>query len=101
MHLIQILLPRRVGDTAATDTAFALTRAELVDAFGGVTAYLRSPAVGAWASPDGSIERDDMVMVEVLIEEFDRAWWREYVRTLAVRFAQDEIHIRALLAEAP
>jgi len=42
-----------------------------------------------------------MVMVEVLTETFDRAWWRHYARTLAERFAQEEIHIRALTVETP
>ena len=30
------------------------------------------------------------------LESFDRAWWRAYARTLAERFEQDEMHIRAL-----
>ena len=84
-----------------TATEFALTRAELVEAFSGVTAYLRSPAQGAWTAPDGRIERDEMVMVEVLVDDFDRAWWKAYAATLATRFDQASIHIRALAAETP
>jgi len=68
--------------------------------------------VSTAASPSGAVhapcagrverdDRDDMVMVEVLTETFDRAWWRHYARTLAERFAQDEIHIRALTVETP
>ena len=100
MHLIQILLPRKSGDPAS-DGRFAATRAELVDAFDGVTAYLRAPAQGAWVAPDGRIARDEMVMIEVLTDAFDRPWWRAYARTLAERFGEDEIHIRALPAEVP
>ena len=101
MYLIQILLPRAMGEAPDPDTAFAHTRAELVEAFDGVTAYLRSPAQGAWTAPDGQVERDEMVMVEVLTDSFDRTWWRSYAEKLARRFHQDEIHIRALSAERP
>ena len=86
------------GD-AMDDALFAQTRAELVKAFDGVTAYLRSPAQGAWMAPDGGVERDEMVMVEVLAGTFDRGWWRTYTEELTKRFLQEQIHIRALPAE--
>ena len=101
MYLVQILLPRVVSGEAVSDADFARTRAELIAEFSGVTAYLRSPAVGAWTAPDGRVERDEMVMVEVLTETFDRDWWRVYAGTLARRFRQEEIHVRALPAETP
>jgi hypothetical protein len=102
VYVIQILLPRlpQKGD-GSSDPRLARTRAELVDAFDGVTAYLRSPAQGAWTAPDGRVERDEMVMVEVLAPSFEREWWRGYAATLAGRFEQEEIHIRALPAETP
>jgi hypothetical protein len=102
VHLVQILLPRTRRDGAAVTTAdFADTRAELVEAFEGVTAYLRSPAQGAWTAPDGHVEQDEMVMVEVLVDHFDREWWRAYAVILAARFQQESIHIRTLPAEMP
>lgn len=101
MYLIQILLPRTVGGEPVNDAAFAATRRELVDAFDGVTAYLRSPAHGLWTAPDGRVERDEVVMVEVVTDRFDRDWWRAYAAALARRFQQQEIHIRALPAEMP
>jgi hypothetical protein len=36
------------------------------------------------------------VMVEVVAERFDRAWWGEYTQRLARRFAQEAIHVRAI-----
>jgi hypothetical protein len=100
MVLIQVLLPTRAsGDPAMT--ALAETRRELVDRFKGVTAYIRSPAKGLWTAPDGHTEADDVVMVEVVTDRFDRAWWRTYSATLAHRFAQDAIHVRALPVEMP
>jgi hypothetical protein len=100
MVLIQLLLPTGTsGDSAVT--ALAETRRELVDRFKGVTAYVRSPAKGLWTAPDGHTEADDVVMVEVVTDTFDRAWWRTYSATLAQRFAQDTIHVRALPIEMP
>ena len=62
-------------------------------------AYLRSPAKGLWTAPDGHTEQDDVVMVEVVADTFDRAWWRTYAATLAERFRQESIHVRALPVE--
>jgi hypothetical protein len=98
--LVQILLPR-TGHTEVSDTDFAQTRSELVERYDGVTAYLRSPAQGAWMASDGRVERDEVVMIEVVIETFDRPWWAAYAEKLAARFRQEAIHIRALPAELP
>ena len=100
--VVQILLPRGGGGhTEGRDADFAHTRAELVERYEGVTAYLRSPAQGAWTAPDGRVEDDEVVMIEVVVDTFDRAWWREYGERLARRFRQEAIHIRALPAEIP
>jgi hypothetical protein len=99
MVLIQILLP--APGTALTVPAedYALTRAELLKAFSGVTAYLRSPGQGNWIAPSGRADQDDIVMVEVVTETFDREWWRSYASALARRFHQDAIHLRAIPIE--
>ena len=76
MVLIQLLLPTKTGSGYAM-TPLEQTRRELVEQFSGVTAYLRSPAKGLWTSPEGQIEADDVVMVEVVAPMFDRPWWRE------------------------
>lgn len=46
MYLIQLLLPTRAESGALLSDAVTLTRDELVEQFGGATAYLRSPASG-------------------------------------------------------
>ena len=100
MYLIQLLLPRtKSGKAPLQDDAIAQTRAELVAVFEGITAYLRSPAQGAWTAPDGDVEVDEVVMVEVLTEELDRAWWKAYTAKLAARFDQEVIHVRAVTVE--
>jgi hypothetical protein len=96
MVLIQLLLP--TGGAASADglAPLARTRQELADQFNGLTAYLRSPAKGSWIAPDGRTEQDDVIMVEIVTETFDRAWWRTYAATLAARFEQESIHVRAV-----
>jgi hypothetical protein len=101
MVLIQLLLPTPVPADSDAMTPLAETRRELADRFKGVTAYLRSPARGLWTAPDGHTEADDVVMVEVVTDNFDRAWWRNYATALARRFGQDRIHVRALPVDMP
>jgi hypothetical protein len=85
------------GATPGSGVApLAQTRRELAERFNGLTAYLRSPAKGLWTAPDGHAEQDDVVMVEVVTSTFDRAWWRIYAATLAERFSQESIHVRAV-----
>jgi hypothetical protein len=98
MVLIQLLLPAVVPDADAT-ALLRRTRGELADKFKGLTAYLRSPAKGWWTAPDGRTEVDDVVMVEVVTDAFDREWWRAYSAILTQRFRQDTIHIRALAVD--
>jgi hypothetical protein len=99
MHLVQLLLPADDATTAAGDARIARTRAELVERFGGVTAYIQTPAHGEWTTPEGARERDRVVMVEVVAPDFDRAWWQSYAANLAERFEQDAIHVRAVQVE--
>ena len=101
MVLIQLLLPTKRADGGDSMTSLADTRRELAARFDGLTAYVRSPAKGVWTSPDGRTETDDVVMVEVVTTEFDRPWWRTYAATLARRFDQEAIHVRALPVEVP
>jgi hypothetical protein len=96
MVLIQMLLSTKSADgTAFSDDLFGQTRDELIRRFGGLTAYMRSPAAGAWTSPGGHVEEDSVVMIEVIAETFDVVWWREYAEKLKERFAQESLHVRA------
>ena len=99
MVLIQVLLPTSGAARADGLKPLAETRRELAERFNGLTAYLRSPAKGLWTAPDGRTEQDDDVMVEVVTDKFDRAWWRNYAATRAERFGQESIHLRAVPVE--
>jgi hypothetical protein len=97
--LIQLLLTTTFPTGAASQDAMAAladTRRELVETFDGLTAYVRWPAKGIWTAPDGHTKQDDVVMVEVVTDGFDRPWWRTYAATLAERFRQDTLHVRAM-----
>lgn len=95
-HLVQFFLPLRDNAGAAfPKSEFTRVRAELTDRFGGVTAYLRSPALGAWEDEDGDVQRDEVVLFEVVADTLDRDWWRAYRETLCRRFRQEEVLVRA------
>jgi hypothetical protein len=100
MVLIQLLLPTNSPhDVGDGPTALTKTREDLAARFSGLTAYTRAPAVGLWTSPEGHSEKDDVVMVEVVADRFDREWWGAFVETLRERFEQEAIHVRALPIE--
>jgi len=96
MHLIQLFLPLRDDTGHRFERAdFDRVREELTECFGGVTAFVRSPAAGAWEDDDGDIQRDEMILIEVMVETLDRAWWQSYREEVCGRFRQDELLVRA------
>jgi hypothetical protein len=100
MHLVQLLLPRCHNSGERIPAArFVEVREELTERFGGFTAYTRSPAEGAWKDDDGSVDRDEVIICEVMVEDLDRAWWARYRRTLESRFGQEELVARAIRVE--
>jgi hypothetical protein len=99
MYLVQILLPLFENDGKRLESAlFHRIREELTARFGGLTAYTRSPAEGLWADQD-VVKRDEIVMVEVMVEQLDRAWWRAYRGELEKRLRQQLIIIRSQTIE--
>jgi hypothetical protein len=100
MHLVQLLLPLYDNDKRPFAQAM-LDRVsdELAEKFGGVTAFRRSPAEGVWEEGRGRVSRDEVVILEVMMERIDRAWWADYRRELERRFRQERILIRATEAE--
>ena len=96
MFLVQLLLPlydnsgRRVPHER-----FAQLRDELTERYGGITAFLRSPAQGAWKEVNGEVDLDEVVMCEVMVQTLDRTWWDGYRRMLEERFGQRELVVRA------
>lgn len=96
MYLIQLLLPLHDNDKQAFPADyFGIVRRTLTERFGGVTAFLRSPAVGVWKEGGEELTRDEVVMFEVISSELDRDWWTRYRIELQNRFSQDELLIWA------
>ena len=97
MHLVQLLLPVYDNDKRAFPRAyFDQVRVELTQQFGGVTAFIRSPAVGLWKDNEEDITRDDVIMFEVMIDGLDQGWWKSYRGKLEKTFRQENILIRAI-----
>ncbi|GAB3661441.1 hypothetical protein [Ramlibacter alkalitolerans] len=97
MHLVQLLLPLYAHDGERLPAAlFGAVRAELVQRFGGLTAYSRAPATGLWAEgPGEGVEHDDIVVYEVMVATLDRSWWQAYREELTARMRQKELVVRA------
>jgi hypothetical protein len=110
MYLVQLLLP--LYDNAQQPlphTLFEQLFIELTEAFGGVTAYQRAPAEGAWKASTERVSYDDVVyddvvyddvvVFEVMVEPLEREWWQAYRRQLEERFRQEKLLIRAIAVE--
>ena len=99
-YLVQVLLPLRTRTGVEVPAErFAEVRTALTDRFGGVTAYTRSPATGLWKRSDADVQRDQVIMIEVVVDVFDREWWAQYREQLEIAFDQEEIHARATAIE--
>ena len=94
-YLVEILLPITGNDGR---TALERVRNVLTDAFGGVTMHVNAPAEGLWIN-ESDVDRDTIVVVEVMADELDRQWWEANRRELEARLGQDEIVIRAAQVE--
>jgi hypothetical protein len=96
MVLIQLLLPLYGNDKRPIDRKlFVQVRDELVERFGGLTAYSRAPATGLWQENDGQTTHDEIVIYEVMTEQLDEKWWSRYRAELERRFQQEALIVRA------
>jgi hypothetical protein len=96
MKLIQIFLPLYDNQKQPYPKAlFDKVREDLAQRFGGVTAYVRSPAVGVWENDAGTVCRDDVILFEVMVDHPDRGWWTGMRRRLEGQFSQESILMRA------
>jgi hypothetical protein len=95
MHLIQILLPLYDNEGKSFKQEELLrVRDELSERFGGITTYIRSPAVGLWKETGETTVRDDIVIYEVMTAELDREWWKHYREQLTLSFRQALLIVR-------
>jgi len=101
MHLVQILIP--VFDNSGQrfeQDLFDAVRTQLIERFGGLTAFIQSPALGLWKDAEsGTTTQDAMILIEVMSDTLDHVWWSTYRRELESVFRQDEIVIRTMLCQ--
>lgn len=96
MFAIQIFLPLRSNSGVQfSKNYFDEVSQNLIDRFGGVTAYLRAPASGSWQDDNGKVVHDEIVVYEVLADSIDEAWWKDYRLHLESNFRQEKVVIRA------
>jgi hypothetical protein len=96
-HLVQLFLPMFFPDGRRVARAqFDAVRRDLTRSFGGLTAYTRAPAEGWWERGTARPVRDDIIVVEVMTDKLNRAWWDRYRRELERRFRQQALLIRVM-----
>jgi CRISPR/Cas system-associated protein Cas10 (large subunit of type III CRISPR-Cas system) len=95
VHLIEIFLPLNSNDgTPQSSDEFRRVREQLVDRWGGVTAFTRAPAKGVCLQNGNQRAEDEIVVFEVMVKRVDKLWWLSYKRDLETQFSQQEILIR-------
>lgn len=101
MQLIQILVPVFDNDGQRFERQiFEGVREQLMERFGGLTAFVQSPALGLWKDVhSGTTAHDDMILIEVMVEAVERDWWSAYRAQLERVFRQAEIVVRAIACE--
>jgi hypothetical protein len=99
MFLVEIFLPVTDNDkNPFPGSLFGAVRKQLTDRFDGVTSFSRAPAHGV-TREDGKPVHDDIVVMEVMADTLDLAWWKAFRGTLEQRFAQERILIRSTNVE--
>jgi hypothetical protein len=99
LRLIQILLPLqdKVGQPFPADQYDNLAH-ELTERFGGVTSFTRSPGEGRWKQGTNT-DHDDVVVIEVMTDQFERDWWSDLRERLMREFKQADVVIRVQTIE--
>lgn len=93
-HLVEVFLPLQYPTGEAVPVSvFDLIKQELTEEFGGVTVYARSPAEGLWSS-GGQVQRDSIVVCEVMTPKLDKDWWSAFRGRLEALLRQKEILVR-------
>jgi len=100
MELIQIFLPLRDNEGQPFPfRQFEQVKELLAQKFGGVTAFLNSPAEGVWRESRKNFVKDDVITFEVMSESLDRPWWSAFKEELETQFRQEQIVIRKMQIE--
>ncbi|WP_419418505.1 hypothetical protein ACNVED_08030 [Legionella sp. D16C41] len=95
MQLIELFLPIYDNKNKKfPNELFKQTYDELIDKFGGLTAYTRAPMQGFWQKENDQIVQDELIIYEIMDKHFSSNWWRNYRACLEKRFQQEKLIIR-------
>lgn len=96
MYLVQLLLPRTYNaGESFSEELFNSVEKDLTYHFGGVTSYIRTPAKGLWKETANNTVRDEIILIEVMVDEINKVFWTSYKEKLEELFKQSEIIIRS------
>jgi hypothetical protein len=94
MQIVEVFMPLETGSGVPVEPEIIEgIVGGLADRFGGATAFTRTPAEGLWDQGD-RIQKDRIVIIEVMVEEVNEVWWKDYRGRLEAEFEQDEVLIR-------
>lgn len=100
MYVVELFLPVARGNGDPVDIGeIEDVIARMADRFGGATAFIRSPAEGLWKDAD-EVERDRIIIIEVMVTELDIHWWGECRSRLEEQFQQEKILLRATRSQS-
>ena len=95
MFVVELFIPLEKTDGTPTPAeTLERIKSELVERFGGVTAFLQSPAEGAWKPKSRAIIHDRVAIFEVMVKDVDTAWWRSYRAGLEKELDQEQVLAR-------
>jgi hypothetical protein len=95
MFVVELFIPLEKPDGTPTPSAtLERIKSELTERFGGVTAFLQSPAEGAWKPKSRAIIHDRVAIFEVMVRDVDTVWWRGYRQQLEAELEQEQILAR-------
>ncbi|MCO6403387.1 hypothetical protein GTW10_07760, partial [Aurantimonas endophytica] len=94
MQIVEVFLPLDTGRGRPIEPEII---EEIIDGlavrFGGATAFTRAPADGLWKQ-DAAIQKDRIIVIEIMVDEIEDAWWKDYRAQLEAVFEQEEVLIR-------
>ncbi|MGN6646012.1 MAG: hypothetical protein ACTHJT_05740 [Cytophaga sp.] len=94
--MIQLLLPLTYNEGQSfSEELFNAVEEDLTYHFGGVTSYIRTPAKGLWKETAKNTVHDEIILIEVMVNEVNNAFWTTYKVKLEQLFKQSEIIIRS------
>jgi hypothetical protein len=95
MFVVELFIPLEKPDgTPTPPETLERIKSELTERFGGVTAFLQSPAEGAWKPKSRAIIHDRVAIFEVMVRDVDTVWWRGYRQQLEAELEQEQILAR-------